>query len=221
MKCEKCGVNITGNRRVCPLCGQKLSEIAAEEEDYAIFPRVAERLSYNLIVKITTFVALIFILVINIINYSFIPDLALYVPLSLAVGCAWIIIVVGVRKRKNIPKNILYEAIIAAVLCLIWDKVTGARGWSVQYVLPIMFASLNVFYFVMSYVDRNNQPQYNIYFIISLMGTAISIIFVLTGVALATPFVSIPIGVGLALLLAKLVFHGRAFLSELYRRLHV
>ena len=147
-KCDSCGVSITGVRTYCPLCGKKLSDAA--EEDYGVFPRVKVQVSYDLIVKITTFAAIVAILVINIINFSFIPHLRLYVPLSLSVGCAWIIIVVGVRKRKNIPKGIMYETIISVLLCLLWDKVTGWHGWSVDYVLPITFAAVNVFYFVMS-----------------------------------------------------------------------
>ena len=99
MKCDNCGVNIVGERSSCPLCGKKISD--AVSEDYGVFPKVKVKMSYNLIVKITTFAAFVAILVINIINFSFIPHLRLYVPLSLGVGCAWLIIVVGVKKRKK------------------------------------------------------------------------------------------------------------------------
>lgn len=218
-KCDSCGVSITGVRTYCPLCGKKLSDAA--EEDYGVFPRVKVQVSYDLIVKITTFAAIVAILVINIINFSFIPHLRLYVPLSLSVGCAWIIIVVGVRKRKNIPKGIMYETIISVLLCLLWDKVTGWHGWSVDYVLPITFAAVNVFYFVMSFVDRSKNTQYNIYFIMSLIGTLITTVLLLTGAAEPTPFVTIPVAVGLSLLIAQLIFRGRQFMSELHRRFHV
>lgn len=219
IKCDACGVYITGERSHCPLCGKKFSNVA--EEDYDVFPKIKQRTSYNLIVKITTFVAVMAIVVINIINFSFIPHLKLYVPLSLSTACAWIIIVVGVKKRRNIPKNILYETVIAAPLCLLWDHVTGWRGWSVNYVVPILFAALNVFYFVMSYVDRSKNTQYNIYFFISLGGTLISVVLLLTGAAASTPFITISIGVGASLLFAQLIFRGGRFVSELHRRFHV
>jgi len=221
IKCDNCGVSVTGERSHCPLCGKKLSDTDLKNEDYGIFPRVKMRMAYNLIVKITTFVAIVAILVINLINSSFIPHLKLYVPLSLGVCCAWIIIVVGVRKRKNIPKNILYEAVISIVLCLIWDQVTGWHAWSINYVLPITIGALNGFYFVMSYIDRSKNTQYNIYFIISLIGTLITIILWLTKTAADTPFVTIPIAFGITLLIAQLIFRGRTFISELHRRLHV
>ncbi len=219
IKCDNCGVKLTGERSHCPLCGKKLSDVA--EEDYGVYPKVRERMSYNLIVKITTFVAIVAIVVINIINFSFIPHLRLYVPLSLGVGCAWIIIVVGVRKLKNIPKNILYEGIISILLCLLWDKVTGWRGWSVDYVIPITIGAMNVFYFVMSFVDRSKNTRYNIYFVMSLFGTLITMILLLTGAADPTPFVTIPVAVGICLLIAQLIFRGKQFVSELHRRFHV
>lgn len=219
IKCDSCGISIVGERSHCPLCGKKISD--AEKEDYGVYPKVKVKMSYNLIVKITTFAAVVALLVINIINFSFIPHLPIYVPLSLGVGCAWLIIIVGVKKRKNIPKNIMYEGIISVILCLLWDKVTGWHGWSINYVIPITFAAMNVFYFVMSYVDRSKNTQYNIYFIMSLIGTLISVILWLTGAATPTPFVTIPIGVGISLLIAQLIFRGRSFLSELHRRFHV
>jgi hypothetical protein len=218
-KCDSCGVNIVGERTYCPLCGKKISDTA--EECYGVYPKVKVKMSYNLIVKITTFCAIVAILVINIINFSFIPHLRLYVPLSLGVGCAWVIIVVGVKKRKNIPKNIMYEGIISVLLCLLWDNVTGWRGWSVNYVIPITVAAMNVFYFVMSFVDRSKNTQYNIYFVMSLIGTLATLILCLTGVAAPTPFVTIPIGVGISLLIAQFIFKEKSFLSELHRRFHV
>ncbi len=219
LECDSCGVKLTGERSHCPLCGKKLSDV--EKEDYGVYPRVKVQMSYNLFLKITTFCAIVAIFVINIINFSFIPHLRLYVPLSLGVACAWIIIVVGIRKRKNIPKNIMYEGIISILLCLLWDKVTGWHGWSVDYVIPITVGALNVFYFVMSFVDRSKNTQYNIYFIMSMLGTIISGVLLLTGAADPTPFVTIPIGVGVSLLVAQLIFRGRSFLSELHRRFHV
>ena len=115
----------------------------------------------------------------------------------------------------------MYEGIISVLLCLLWDKVTGWRGWSINYVIPVTFAAMNVFYFVMSYADRSKNTQYNIYFIMSLIGTLISVILWLTGAAAPTPFVTIPIGVGISLLIAQFIFRGKRFLSELHRRFHV
>ena len=45
-------------------------------------------------------------------------------------------------KRRNLPKNEMWQLVIAAVAGVLWDVFTGWRGWSVDYLLPL--ASLAV-----------------------------------------------------------------------------
>lgn len=223
--CESCGLDIIGSRKACPLCGRKFASPPenADGDDYGIFPRVPQKLTYDLIFKISTFVGILAIIVINIINYVFIPHLALYVPFTLGVICAWIILNVGFVKRKNIPKNIMYEAILSVLLCLIWDKLTGWYGWSVDYVLPATFASLTTFYFVMGIVDRSRLTAYAGYFTVSMIGTFITGIMMFAGIfdGIAIYFAAISFCIGVALLLAQIVFRGKMYASELHRWLHM
>jgi len=219
MICEKCGVHLTGERNRCPLCGRILRETG--EEDPVLYPIVPLRTSYNLIFKISTFVAILCIVVINIINSAFIPHLALYIPLTISTVCAWLVINIGYKKRKNIPKNILYLALISIGLCVLWDYMTDWRGWSLNYVMPIILGSLHVFYFVMSLVDRRNASAYRIYFLISMVGALLTGIFFLCDVITVRPFAAISIGAGIGLLCFQLIFRWRSFSSELSSRFHV
>ena len=70
-RCSSCGVKLTGERRVCPLCGRKLEDGEhVTEESYEIFPQVPVKFTYDLIFKITTFVGILAIIIINIIAVS-------------------------------------------------------------------------------------------------------------------------------------------------------
>lgn len=224
-RCSSCGVKLTGERRACPLCGRKLEDGGKiTEESYEIFPQVPVKFTYDLIFKITTFVGILAILVINIINYVFIPHLAIYLPLTLGVICAWTIINVGFVQRKNIPKNIMYEAVIVVLLCILWDKANDWRGWSTGYVLPVVSASLCVFYFVMGIADRRRPTTYAGYFMISIIGIAVTAVLMFLGFfegTVAQYFAVIAVGVGLTLLIAQIVFRGRSFFSEVYRWIHM
>ena len=228
-RCTSCGLNITGHRRACPLCGCRLTDLGQtwnsdiKEETYEIFPTVPVKFTYDLIFKITTFVGILAIIVINIINYVFIPHLAIYVPLSLGVVCAWTIINVGFIQRKNIPKNIMYEAVIILLLCIIWDKANVWRGWSIAYVLPTVSASLCVFYFVMGIADRRRLTTYAGYFAVSLIGIVITAVLMYLDFfhGVSQYFAAISFGIGLSLLIAQIVFRGKSFFSELHRWLHM
>lgn len=221
-KCTSCGVNLTGERQVCPLCGKKL-EHATQEETYDVFPKIPVKVTYHLIFKISTFAAILAFLVVNIINKLFIPHLKIYVPLTLGIICAWIIINVGFKERKNIPKNILYEAVISVILCFVWDYLTGWRGWSVGYVLPATSAGLTLFYFIMSIADTSRLTAYSGYFMISEIGILACIILVFFEFfhGVAEYFAVFAVGLGILLLLAQVIFRGRHFISELHRWLHV
>ena len=221
-KCTSCGVKLTGSRKVCPLCGKKLDDVP-ETESYGIFPNIPVHVTYDFIFKISTFSMIVAIIVVHMINFTFLPNLAIYLPLSLSAICAWIIINVGFKKRKNIPKNIMYEAVIAIVLCLIWDHFTGWRGWSYHYVLPSIAGALCIFYFVMGIVDTKRLSTYVPYFITSELALLFCAILLFCGLmeGVARYFTVISLGIGLTLLIAQIVFRGKTFASELYRWLHM
>jgi hypothetical protein len=187
------------------------------------YPTVPVKVRYNFITKISTFVMIVALIVINIINYIFIPHLDLYIPLSLGVVCAWLIVNIGFQKRKNIPKNIMYEAIVSMLLCIIWDKVTGWIGWSIDYVLPVTSAALVVFYFVMGIADRTRRSTYVAYLVLSEIGIIVSAVLLFTDTLCGVSrYISgISVGVGAALLIAQMIFRGKSFFSELYRWLHM
>ena len=220
--CPVCGVGLNGERGECPLCGKKL-ENAPQNETCGIFPRVPVHVTYDFIFKISTFVMIVCIIVVNIINFVFIPHLSLYIPLNLGAVCAWIIVNVGFQKRRNIPKNIMYEAVIAMLLCIIWDKMTGWRGWSTDYVLPVLSGAIVVFFFVMGIADKSRLSSYAGYFMIGEVGIVITAVMLLLNrmEGVARYFGAIAVGVGVILLLAQVVFRGKAFASELYRWIHM
>ncbi len=217
--CEKCGVYLTGERNRCPLCGRVFRN--GGQEDTEAYPEIPLRISYNLIFKISTFAAIMAILIINVINAAFIPHLALYIPFTIITICAWVIVNIGYQKRKNIPKNIFYLAIISMAVCIWIDYLLGWYHWSVNYVLPIMSSSLPTFYFVLSLVDRRNASTYGIYFLLSMIGTLLTFILYLCDVIYVRPFAVISIGVSVGLLCFQLIFRWRSFSSELSSRFHV
>ncbi len=217
--CEKCNVYLTGRRHRCPLCGRIVSN--SEEEDPLYYPQIPLKTSYNLIFKISTFAAIVCIIIINIINTAFIPHLALYIPLTVITACAWLIVNIGYHKRKNIPKGILYLAIISLAVCIWMDYQLGWRHWSVNYVLPLMSSSLTIFYFVLSLVDRKNASTYGIYFLMSMVGPLLTTILYFTGVIYVPYFAVFGTAICLGIFFFQLIFRWKSFSSELTSRFHL
>ena len=222
-KCPACGVRIDGERKRCPLCGRTLTDAPAGEENTGVFPLIPPHKTYHLIFKISTFAAIFILIVVNILHGVYLPHMPIYMTLTLSTVCAWIIINVGVRRRKSIPKGILCEGLIGVLLCLLWDRLTGWYGWSWRYVLPVTFAALGIFYFVMGMVDRRRLSTYAGYFLISALGMAAVAVLFFTGHTdgVARHFAVICMGVTVSLLAAQIVFRGKLFLSEVNRWVHM
>ena len=221
--CPVCGVRTDGERKRCPLCGRVLSDAPETEESAGVFPVIPARRTYDLIFRISTFAAIVILVVAAVIHMLYIPHMPIFTLIVLGTVGAWIIVNVGARKRKNIAKGILWESVIALLLCLPWDWMTGWYGWSWGYVLPVLSAGLAVFYFVMGIVDSRRLGTYAGYFLITLCGTAAVAVLYFTGkmTGLHAHFAMLSMTVSVLLLLAQVVFRGRHFLSELQRWAHL
>ena len=222
-KCPVCGVRTDGVRKRCPLCGRTLPDAPEGGESTGVFPLIPVKRTYDLIFRISTFAAILILVVVNIIHGLYLPHMPIYMTLTLATVCAWIIVNVGARKRKNIAKGILWEGVIAVLLCLPWDRMTGWHGWSWGYVLPAVSAALAVFYFVMGIADSSRLGTYAGYFLVTLIGTAAVAMLYFTGktTGLGAHFAVFSMTVSGLLLLAQLIFRGKHFLSELERWFHL
>lgn len=53
------------------------------------------------------------------------------------IGCFWLGTAIAVSKRRNIPKNILYQVVFLSVCAVLWDVSTHWHKWSINYVIPI------------------------------------------------------------------------------------
>lgn len=218
--CEKCKINISGNRTHCPLCGKKISNEEIKE-DYDIFPVIPFQKDNQLFLRIVTFIAVVLIIVTAIIDTVFIQDIELGTIMCFGVACAYILLLVGYKKWKNLRKAVMYEAAAGIILSVLWDWYLGWHGWSISYVLPLAVVGLNTLYFAMGLIDHSHETDYGIYFLITIAGTALVFVLLLSGVLLSEKLASITVGIGGILLAAKIIFAGQSFKEELSRRMHL
>lgn len=51
-------------------------------------------------------------------------------------ACAWLVVMVAYYKRRNILKNEMWQLLLISVIVILWDRFTGWKGWSVDFVIP-------------------------------------------------------------------------------------
>ena len=134
--CDKCKIDVRGEFERCPLCQNKLT---GESTPYE-FPKVQS--FYEKYEKIFKFAILVTssLSIISIAVNILLPQSGHWSLFVLfGVICFWLTTNICIKKRQVISQNIAAEAVIISILCVIWDKFTGWHGWSVDYVIPIIF----------------------------------------------------------------------------------
>lgn len=219
-RCEICGANLTGERKICPLCGQTLDS-SVTQEDYEFYPEVPIRLTYRALNWIITLWGVVTLAVLVALKLTVLRRMPYFWPLCLGVAGLYIILLAGVRKWRNLPKSVMYVSVACVLLSLAADLLTGWRGWSLNFVVPILGGGLESFFFALCLSVRGKHNAYGIYFFLSSLWVAAVLILALTGViTLWLPtLVATILAVVLMILLTAL--QGRDFLSELSRRFHI
>lgn len=136
-------------------------------------------------------------------------------------GSVWASMVSAINKRNNIPKNIVYQVMIISVIVILWDLLTGWKGWSITYVIPFVCFFAMISMAIISKVRKLYVEDYILYIIIDGLFGLIQIIFIFTG-GLTVLYPSlICIVTSVISLSSILIFEEKKLSSEIKRRLHI
>ena len=218
--CEQCKVSDTGQRSRCPLCQSVLrDEGEPYEEVFPVIPTVYNR--FQFFFKLLIFASAVLGIVSAVINLL-LPQSGVWSLFVLGgIGCLWVFLFIAVRKRNNIPKNILWQVAVTILFCLLWDLFTGWHGWSVDYVVPSICVAAMAALAVTAKVFRLVVGDFLFYLLISVLFGILPVISILLGwVQVLYPSL-ICVGCSLVSLAAVLIFQGENMKREWRRRMHL
>lgn len=217
--CEKCKVQVVGKRERCPLCQNELiCDGKDTEEVFPYVPTIYEK--YKTAFKIMILVSVAAIVVSFAVNLMFPVNVWWAWIVTVAIGCFWVAFYIAFTKRKNIPKNLLYQVILVSVMVVLWDRMGGFGGWSVDFVIPILCMVNLLVLFILSKVMHIDAEDYMIYMLVSGVFGIVPVLFYIFGI-LKVLFPSVLcVASSIIFLAAVLIFQGDKILDELRRRLH-
>lgn len=218
--CEKCKVNVRGQHSFCPLCHSRLSGEA--DEPGMLYPSMLSIYKqYELFFKIlflSTVSAAICCIAVNLL----IPESGYWsVLVLLGVICFWILLIVALRKRNNIPKIITQQVVLISLLSVLWDLITGWNHWSLDYVIPIACIIGIIALMVIGKVLKLPTEEFLICFFADIIFGIIPIIFYLTNIIDTVIPTVICVALSLIFLIFILLFEGKNIKLELEKRLHL
>lgn len=219
-RCKKCKVDTIGPLIYCPLCQSELIVIDASEEE--IFPaKQGAQYTNHMVLKVFAVISIIVAIVSVFVNIVIPTKIWWSLIVVATLVCAWISLSIAISKRKNILKYLLHQSIVINVFAIVLDCFTGFNGWSITFVIPIIFTLAMVVMYILSKILHLQAADYIIYLLLDALFGIIPIIFLVTN-SVKTDIPSLICIMGSIISVTILiVFEGKAMRSELNRRLHI
>lgn len=218
--CDKCKVYIDGDRKQCPLC----QVIFTDHGDPAaeVFPLIpSNRHRFHLLVRSMAFASSAVVVLSVVLNVLLTPHLLWSVFIAAAAACMWISLASAIRRRHNIPKNILWQVILLSAIAVGWDFFTRWHGWSISYVIPAICVFAMAAGAGCAVFMKLRMDEYMIYLILDALLGIIPLLFLLLGwLEVIYPSV-ICVAVSVLSFCALFSFAGDEFRWELRKRLHL
>lgn len=215
--CEKCMIDIQGTETLCPLCQGKLT--GTGEEDYFPYIKPAKK-NLQLLTRWITLICVVLGILSITVNIMLEGD-AWSVFVVLALACIWLIANLAIRKRHKIIKNIGWQAVLVSLLCVVWDWVIGWRGWSVDFIIPILCIAAMITVGIIAKAKRLPDSDYIFCILSYIVLGMIPLIFILANVVKIIYPSLICVASSLISLVFLLVFEKRVILDEINRRFHI
>lgn len=215
--CPHCKVSVTGRGAHCPLCQGELSG----EGTPPAFPALTPVRTHKFFLRLLVFLSIAAALICVLINYI-IPTNVFWAFFVVAgIACIWLSVGVALRKRRDLLKNISWQAFLLSMLSILWDVCTRWRAWSVNFVVPCIFLTTMLLTPLLARIMRLPRRSYLVYFCLVGGFGLIPAAFLLTGLVTVPLPSLLSVGVSLVSLVALGVFGGPVILEELRRRFHL
>ena len=177
-KCEACNIRIIGSKERCPLCGRTISGGSVPD----VYPNhLPEKKGIFSFIRIWTFVfvaAEVFFLTLQfMIGFD---HIWIYWA-EASVFLVWLNTFIGAVYKSNIVRNITSQAYIVAAICVASDILSGFRGWSVKWLLPVMFVVLPILIISIGKGLKWNLEGYILYLILMCLLSFVQLIWLIPG----------------------------------------
>ena len=217
--CRHCRVKLTGDLPYCPLCDMK-TDVTDEvfEEDY---PYVHSRFSRGLLLKMITFIAVVFVAASLMINHLVPTDNPWAFITAAGILYAWITAMGILKSTPNPPSLLLMQLFTVSGLTVLIDYLTGWYHWSITWVVPGLIIAAALAILLMIVIVPHRYRAYTVYLLVIAVLGVLSIFLWVFGVSDVEWPVMTAAGVSLLCFVTMLVFSHKRTTSELTKRFHV
>lgn len=132
----------------------------------------------------------------------------------------WGTLAVGFFKRHNLLKNGIWQMLVLPIVCIIWDLCTGWHAWSIDYVLPGIYLTVQASIVIITKLQKLPVEEYMIYHILAGLLGLLPFVLVLFHVSRFYWLCVLCGGISFMWLMGLLIFRKKDLFTELYKKLH-
>ena len=218
-RCKQCNVEILDETERCPLCHSVL-EPTIEVENMYPDVRVKQR-KMILLSKIYLFVAIVVEAFLIVVNHYGEFETAWSLMTGLALIYGYLVIRFAILGKTGYIFKTIVLTVMAILVLVAIDFLSGYRGWSVRYVFPAAIIAVDAVILVLMIVNRRNWQSYIMWQIFMILCSIIPMILYFAGV-IQVPYLALAaLGTSVFLFLGTLLIGDRKARVELKRRFHI
>ncbi len=217
--CRHCRVTLRGDLPTCPLCDMEAEKIGDDfDEDY---PYVKSRFSRALLLKLISFIAVVFVATGLLINHLVPTDNPWAFITAGAIIYVWLSAISVLRSAPNPASMLLMQLFCVSGLTVLIDWLTGWYHWSITWVIPGLIVAAALAIMLMILISPYRFRAYTIYqLVIAVLGVLSFFLWVFGVSDVEWPIVTAAC-VSILCFIAMLVFSHRRTRVELAKRFHV
>lgn len=187
------------------------------------YPELKEQKELEMkVYRFFTFLCLVAIVIMFDLDYTYKPTVRWTLFSAGGIASMWLASTIGFFKRYNLLKNAMWQLVIMTNVSILWDWLTGWRGWSVDFVLPFVSVAILLFMFVVAIVQKWPAKEYMAYLVMaSTYGLLVPLLLLVFGaVSLQWPSL-LGIAVCFLFLMGIFLFKWKEFREEMDKKFHV
>ena len=218
-KCRNCNVEILDESECCPLCHSVLEQTEELENMYPDARLKTQKLKF--VTRLYLFCAIVVEFLLIVIDFNGENQVHWSVLAGLGLLYVYTVLRYAVLGKSGYRAKTIVLVLLAVLLTVVVDFITGYRGWSVDYVASGGILVMDMLIIILMIWNRRNWQSYLMWQLSTIFLGIIPV--VLYWIGLEHNFITafLPLIVSAFLFLGTLMIGGRRATQELYRRFHI
>lgn len=218
-RCRNCNVEILDESEFCPLCHSVLEQTEELENMYPDARHKTQKLLFAC--RLYLFCALVIEFLLLMIDFN--SEAQVHWSILVGLGLLYIYTVLryAVLGKSGYRAKTIVLVLLAVLLTVAVDFITGYRGWSVDYVASGGILLMDVTIISLMIFNRRNWQSYMMWQLSTIFLSLIPAALYLAGIESNAYMAFLSLVVSVFLFLGTLMIGGRRASQELYRRFHI